>query len=206
MMLMSTSPVLLQVSCLKAGSTQVVASNNGYYSLAMAAGSAAISSPSGAVTWRATSTPLSPLPRLLCLQPDGRLSLSGTYDSRVVAPVQWANSGPADLSLGPFTAQVTDGGELQVLDGSCNTIFSSVARRTAKRPPPPAKRLAKLPSSPRPSPRPNPGTTRARVLRQGALCGGLNCCGKDAPCNQQGTCMAGLRCVRSSGFTWTCRA
>jgi hypothetical protein len=64
------------------------------------------------------------------------------------------------------------------------------------------------PSSPPPPPQattasPKGLCTGPKVLQPGAVCGGINLCGRDGLCGVQ-CCQVGSRCMRRSAYMWRC--
>jgi hypothetical protein len=45
--------------------------------------------------------------------------------------------------------------------------------------------------------------TGPKLLKAGAVCGGINLCGSDLMCGTH-CCEEGSGCIRSSAFTWSC--
>lgn len=89
---------------------------------------------------------------------------------------------------------------------SPDTPSSWTAGGSSSQVPPPTDAVKPSPPPPaQPSGASTGATTCAgpKVLRVGAVCGGINLCGADASCSSK-CCEEGSQCVRSSAFAWLC--
>lgn len=121
-----TSGAQVRISCIYAAPTQLgskLVSMSQRYQLQLAQPLAALQvydTANQTQLWSpAVSSSPGTTPKQLCISTNGVLTLIGSGLASM-----WSSGAPA-LLFGPYTAMVTDDGCLEVLDGSCNSIYTS---------------------------------------------------------------------------------
>jgi hypothetical protein len=124
----ATSGGLPRAACIHSGPPAAVAmvSRSKAFRLQVSQAAGALSlvaAASGSTLWTPAGALPGGAPAQLCVTPAGKLQLAGASDR-----VLWTSAYPVPAaSKGPFTAQVSDAGALQVLDASCALLYASAA-------------------------------------------------------------------------------